>query len=387
MIKINKNKKATNQIGIAIIIMAALLLLGGIFIDDSGYNSKDSYFNKKSSTNTDGTLYPEENYLFYLNETDIGRQKKVTESFPNIELGSIAKPNIVFLGNNFILSANPFTKNSYSINVDFSEPANVDEYLIYMSPNRKSGSAQFIVRVDGVEVSKNLGRSTDLPIRIYKNPATNRSTQVTFELEKPKWYQIFNWNKFEVNELKIVEVVQNKNNNNRRFDFDVDKLNLERAYVELAIKCEDIKDLSEAIEISVNGNVISNQNPDCTSRYNRVTAQIPLNILKEKNMNTVELKTTGYYKIGYSLNKIYFNDKDVYKFTINSFNDIIDVIIYGDFDKDVIDLKLNKHIFSLYRDEIKSIIPYLRFGVNELEIMTKPVEIKELAIEKSEFLY
>lgn len=381
------NKKASSQVGIAIIIMAILLLVGGIFLDDTNSNSKSSYFKSKNNQNSNNQDYPEDYYLFYLNETNIGTQKKVTQNFPNIELGSTPKPNIVFLGNNFILNANPFTKNSYTINVDFSEPENVNEYLIYMSPNRKNGNAELIIKVDGVQISKNLAKSSDLPIRVYKNPTTNRSTQITFELEKPKWYEIFSWNKFEVNELRVVEVIQNKNNNNRRFDFEIDRLNLERIYIELAIKCQEIKELSEAIEIKVNGNVISNQNPDCRSRYNRITAQIPATILKEPGMNTVELKTNGFYTVGYSLNKVYYNDKDIYKFNINSFNDILDVVIYGDYNKDVIDLKLNKHIFSLNRDEIKSVIPYLKFGTNELEIMTKPLEIKELVVEKSEFLY
>ena len=112
---------------------------------------------------------------------------------------------------------------------------------------------------------------------------------------------------------------------------------------------------------------------------------VPLSILKNQGANSIIMETEGYYKVAYSLNKIYFNDKDVYKFTINSFNDIVDVIIYGDFDKNVIDLRLNSQTFSLARDEIKSIIPYLRFGTNELRILTKPVEIEELIVEKNEF--
>ena len=55
--------------------------------------------------------------------------------------------------------------------------------------------------------------------------------------------------------------------------------------------------------------------------------------------------------------------------------------------KKTIDIRLNGQTMELDRDEIKSIIPYLRFGTNELKILTKPVEIKELIIEKNEFLY
>lgn len=374
------NKKA-NQIGVAIIIMALLLLLGGIFIDDGDYISKKDYIENKNIED-----YPENYYLFYLNETDIGRQKKVTESFPNIELGSIPKPSVVYIGNNFILSANPFNKNTFTIEVDFSEPENVKEYLIYFSPE-KTGSKELIISIDGKMISKNLGREQDLPIKVYKDPSKNQSTKITFELEKPKWYQIFSWNKLEVNDLKIVEVIQNENNNHRKFDFELDKKYLETIYVELALKCQETKEISEAIEVIVNGNIISNQNPDCTSRYNKISAEIPLNILKENEMNRLELNTEGHYSVAYSLNKIYFNDKDLYKFTINDFSDIIDVIMYGDFDKERIELRINSQTINLYRDELVSIVPYLKFGTNELRIITKPVEIKELIIEKNEYLY
>ncbi len=386
------NKKASAQIGFGIMILAVLLLLGGLFVD----SDKDSYIKAKNSNVNSDSSYnsglPDNSYLFYLNETDIGRQKKVTESFPNIELGSKIEYNTVYIGNTFRLHANLFTKSIYGFDVYFSEVENVNNLMIYFTPERFFGSNDLVVKVNGREVIRTQARTNDLPIIIPKaflnsvnnSDSTNPLARITFELDKPKWYQIWKWNKFEVSELKVVEEKQDKENNQREFNFQVNDAFLENAYVDLAISCEDVKERSEAIKVEVNGYIISNHNPSCTSRYSKITANVPLNILSNEK-NTLKLETTGYYKVAYSINKVYYNDQDVYKFTINSFDDIIDVVMYGDFDKDVIDLRLNGKTMSLNRDEIKSIVSYLRFGTNELKILTKPVEIKEFVIEKNEF--
>lgn len=377
------NKKATSQVGIGIIVMALLLLLGGIFVDD-GTVSKSSYLDEKKTNGIEG--YPEESYLFYLNETDIGRQKKVTESFPNVELGSKIENNIIFLGNDFKLKANPFTNNAYSFNVNFEKPEEVNYFMLYFNPNRITGKQDLVVKVDDVVYYENQARNNELPIVINKKLSSNQSSvKVSLELRKPQWYQIFNWNSYEVKELKVNEVRQNKANNLREYDFEVNKLNLERVELNVVISCENTNK-KMPIKIKANDYIIEDFTPECTSNYNRVTREIPLNILNSQQ-NRITFETEGYYKVSYSFNKIYFNDQDTYKFTIGSFNDIIDVVMYGDFDKDVIDLKINDRLVSLGRDEIMSIIPYLRFGTNEIEFVTKPVEIKEFVIEKSEFLY
>lgn len=378
-------KKAVNEVGIGIIAMAVLLLLGSIFVDDSGSfgNGNNNYNNNNNNNNN---YYPHENFLFYLNNTNIGKQNKVTESFPNIELGSEVENDIIYIGNNFRLNANPFSSNRYNMTINIDDPKDTKYLLIYFKPERLSGDNEMIISVNGKRAVATPARASDVPINIPIYNYNRSTLTLSYELVKPSFLDIFNWNKLDITDIKVVEVKQNTENNQREFNFQIDKEFLERAYVDLSITCEKQQRVSEAIKIEVNGYIISNQNPDCTSRHNKITAQIPLNILKE-DKNTLILETEGFYKVAYGINKVYYNDKELYKFTINSFNDIIDVVIYGDFDREVIDLRLNSQTFSLRRDEIKSIIPYLRFGVNELKILNKPVEIDELIIEKNEFLY
>jgi len=373
-------KKGINEVGVGIIFMAILLLLGGIFIDsDSSSNSKQKYLEDKEINGVG------DEYLFFLNETEIGKQQKVTTSYSNIILGSKPEYNVVYLGNNFILNANPFTSNTYSFKVNFEKPEDVNNYLIYFDPVRISGENQVIIRVDGEIVSKNSARKSDLPIRVY-NKLKNNSVVISFEIEKPRWYQLFNWNKFEVNELKIVEERQDKNNMNRNFAFNVEQEFLERVYIDVLVECDVLKEVSDSLEIKINGQTISNENPNCISRNSKITAEIPKEILKVEN-NTLNLETLGEYKISYNINRVYFNDKETYKFNINSFNSVIDVFIYGEFDVDALDIKLNNKILSVNKNEIQSIIRHLKYGTNEITILTKPVEIEELSIEQDRVGY
>jgi len=388
MINNSKNKKATtskkgtNQVGIGIIVMAVLLLLGAIFIDDSNPNSKANYLDNKKNNSLG---YPEESYIFYLNDTDIGRQKKVTENFPNIELGSKEEYNTIYIGNNFRLNANPFTSNPYSFDLNIDKPEDVNSILVYFKSDRISGENPVDITFGDILVQSQMD-SRDSPVKIYITKDINYSNKMTFEIQKPKGYDVFNWNKLDVLDLKIVEVRQNKANNLKQFDFEVEKLDLERAYIELVVSCDEVVEISPSIKVKVNDYIISDSNPLCTSKNSRISADIPLSVLKS-NKNRIEFETEGYYKMAYSFNKIYFNDEETYKFNINNFNDIIDIVMYGDFDKEIIDMKINGQIMTLKNDEIKSIIPYLRYGKNEIKFLTKPLEIEEFVIEKNEFAY
>lgn len=377
------NKKGVNQVGVAIIAMAVLLLLGAMFVDDSNPNSKANYLDKKQNLSTG---YPEESYIFYLNDTDIGRQKKVTENFPNIELGSKEEFNTIYLGNNFRLNANPFTSNPYSFNVNIDKPKDVNAILIYFKSDRLSGDNPVDILINNNIILQNQMENRDSPIKIYITKDLYTSNNITFQIQKPKGYDVFNWNKLDITDLKIVELRQNKENNLKQFDFEVEKVDLERAYIDLVVSCNEVVEIAPAIKIKVNDYIISDSNPPCTSKNSRISAEVPLNILKSSR-NRLELETSGYYKVAYSFNKIYFNDEETYKFKINNFNNIIDVVMYGDFDKEVIDIRLNNQTMTLNKDETKQVLQYLRYGTNEIKFLTKPVEIKEFVIEKNEFAY
>lgn len=224
-----------------------------------------------------------------------------------------------------------------------------------------------------------------IPIKV-QDPENFSGIHFSLEIQDVSWYSLFNWNKLDLSEVKIAEIKEDKSNKIRDFNFQIQEEDLERVYVDLSLVCDTTKEISDAIKVTVNGFTIANPNPNCLSRNTKITANVPLNILNEEK-NSLVLETDGFYTVAYSINKIYFNDKDVYKFTVNSFNDLIDVVMYGDFDKSVIDLKLNDKLISLKRDEIVGIMPYLEFGVNEIEFLDKPIEIKEFVVEKSEFIY
>lgn len=383
------NKKAINEVGIGIIVMALLLFVGAIFFDSPTTNQKQSFLqDKTNSNNIDSQNNIDSNYLFYLSEIDIGRQKKVTESFPNIELGAKEENNVIYVGNSFRLIANPFTKNSKTMNVNIRNPTEITELLIYFNPERASGDNELIIKFGNTEVSRTLARSSDIPIKVPVN-IKNRNISyipITFELEKPKFYSVFNWNKLDISELKIIEVRRDESNNFRDFDFTLNKEFLERLSIDLVISCDKVTETSEPIKVILNGYIIGNQNPNCLSRNNKMSINnVSLNVLGD--VNRLIFETEGYYKVAYSINKIYYNDQETYKFNINSFNDIIDVVMYGDFDKDIIDIRLNGQTMTLGRDQVKSIVQYLRYGTNELIFLTKPLEIKEFIIERNEFSY
>jgi len=364
-------KKANNQIGIAIIAMAILLLLGGVFLDNSSPYSNSNQVNNQTSNP----------FLFYLSSTDIGKQKKLTQSYPNIILGSKEEFNTVFVGNNFRLNANPFTSTPFSFDIEFSNSSDVNYLYLYFNLKRIAGNQDIVILANGKLISKNKADFTNIPIKVYNNFNSSK-VRITFLIDKPKWYSIFNWNKFDIEELKVVEVSQNKENNMRNFDFFLTKNFLERVYIDLIISCDKVAEVSEPIELMINGYILSNANPSCTSKNNLITTDIPIEILSNSG-NRMTLKTNGFYKVAYSVNKIYFNDQETYKFNVNNFNNFNDVVMYGDFDKEVIDLRLNNYQFSLGRNDYVSVLQYLRIGVNEITFLNKPLEIKKFAIEES----
>lgn len=371
------NKKA-NALGYGIIAMALLLFVGGLFFDDSPNNQKNLQVGEKG-------VYGHENYLFYLDETHLGLQRRVIDNYPNIEIGSKLEFNTIFTGNSFLLQANPFTANSFSFDIFFSQEEFVKKYLIYFSPVRETGNQNLLIYVDDQLVYNGKGMASEIPLVIQKKPGISQN-KITFILDKPSWYSLFNWNKYEVNSLRVVEEKQDIRNNLKTFNFELDKIDLDKIFIDLVVSCEEVSSFNLPIEIKVNDYIIANQNPSCNSNFNRIEAEVPLNILKE-NKNTLELKTEGNYKLAYNINKVYFNDKDVYSFNVQNFNDILDVVMYGTFDRDVIDMRINSHLVSLERNEIKSIVNYLRIGTNEIRFLTKPIKFEELIIEKNEFLY
>ncbi len=376
------NKKGTKELGIGIIAFAMLILIGGILSDNPiSVSEKDQYSSSKTSN------YPEENYLFYLEDFDLGKEQKITSNYPNVEIGSKEELNSIYIRQYLELKSNMFKKNEAEIRLVVTSREDLKELQIYSSSNQLSGDENLIFKINGKEVAE-VPSEGYFPVTIRDIPQ-NDTFVLSVSLNKPKWYELFNWNKLELTDFRIIEVLEDSNEKTKQFSFDVNSHEyLDELLVDLVVSCDVVKEYSESISVKVNDYIVGNQNPSCASRYNRMTFNISKNILNDEDEpNILEFQTEGYYKLGYSIIKTYYNDQEVYKFNIQDFSEVFDVIMYGDFNKETIDVEINKKIISLERDEIKSILPYLRIGVNQIEFRDMPLEIDEFVIETLNYNY
>ncbi|NCC71225.1 hypothetical protein EOM09_06595 [bacterium] len=378
------NKKA-NEVAIGIIILAFILLIGPILLNDENSSTKSSFLISKNKNNTDSNnKFEGEEYFLIINNTLLTRNQKITENYPNLELGSKEEYNTIYIGNNFILESNPFRKTYNRFYFDLKNPEEIKELLLYFKSDWIAGKTNFEILLNNRTISTSFANQNQIPISI--SSSYNERNYIDLQLKKPQLYELFNWNKVEISDFKIVELRKKLENSKREFNFIVEKEFLDRVYIDLLVSCDLITEISPAIKVLINGYIISNENPRCISKSNKITIDVPFNILEEEK-NSIIFETNGFYKLAYSLNKIYYNDKESYKFNIKNFNDLTDVIIYGEFDHEVIDLRLNGKYFSLNRDEIVSVLKYLNTGTNELKILSKNIEIKELKIEKTNWEY
>jgi len=371
-------KKGDIEVGIGIIILAFLFLLSGIFVDNSGTNNSNL---KSNYNNTNNSMI-----LFHLTNTIIGKQNKISEGFPNIEVGSPYETNVVYQTSSFALTANFLMHNIYQILLPLRKNYEIDHYLVYAKLNKSNGDDNVIVKINGLEGYKGNFKSTDIPIiltpvnstTITQNNKTKIVNKITFEINKPKFYQIWKWDDYTIKNLKIAEVAKKTNQKEKTFQFYVNKKNLERVTLGLTVDCAD-SETNNGLSIYVNNYSLYTISFNCQGRYSSKTLEIPLNILKNNNILT--FKTNGYYKISYLINKIYYNNVSTYYFNINNFNSIVDVIMYGNFDQETLDLKINNKLVTLHRGETISILKYINYGVNRIYILDLPINIKNLYIQ------
>lgn len=380
------NKKGLNQLGAGIIVMALLLFLSGLFSLDN--SSQSNYINSNNNYYSNNTSY-DPNVLFSLQNQVIGKDYKQIISFSNVYLGSKEDYKVIYLGNSFYLHSNPFTVSEHTIQVSVDNISNVGSLYLYFNTNR-TGEENLNVYVNGQLISSNKALPGDIPIvinknqiKVFKNKTLENQIFITFKLSKPKFYDIFNWNTLKIYDLKVVEKELNNDNKKKSFRFKTDNPYLKSLYVDLVISCGKYSGIEDAPPIYglLNGQIVFQDNPNCKSSNTVLEKNIPLNLLNN-GYNELTLSTNGYYKLAVRVNEIYFNDQDTYYFNVDNFNNINDIVIYGDFDQDVIDLYINDRLISLGRREVKSILPYLVYGLNKITILTKPVEIKNLYIRK-----
>ncbi len=378
---IKNEKNGTTSIGIAIIIFSILFLLSSSFINLENNNNS----NKDSKSNN----YPEDNYVFFLNNTLLGVNNIEIESYPNIEIGSPIKREIIYKGSSFKLYSNFLSSNFFTINVPKKSDEEIKYFLVYGKVERETGDNDIIIKFNGNNYYEGKGDSNSFPIVINPNnneynpinKTTNTSNNniLKFQIVKPKFFQIWDWNNVYVKDLTIIKVKKDLGKKTRNFNFYLQKDYLKNVYLSLTVDCQTYEDNSN-VKVNVNGYDITNIYFDCDGRYNTKEVEIPLDTLK--NNNNLTFTSDGYVKLSYNIKKVYYNDKFKYKFEIYNFKDITDILIYGDFNKDEIDLRINDRLITLKDKDFMSIIDYIKYGVNEIEILEKPLDIKELYIEK-----
>jgi hypothetical protein len=375
------NKKANKELGIGIIAFALLLLLVGIFQENPITLEPIDNSNNGAYNNDE---FPEKNYLFYLEDFELGTQKKSTQSFPNIKLGSQKEYITTFIEPRIILIENMFRSVEYKLSYSIENTKDTKELLLYSNIEQLSGSNEIEVYNNGKLITSIPAKSKYLPIRI-RELNKNGTNEIVLKIKKVPFYNIFSWNKIEFRDFRIVELRKNEDENTKTFTFEVDKENLQNVSIQLVVNCEENSKTSQGIEIKVNDYILTNQNPTCTSRYNRIGVLVPKNILTFDKPNTLTLSTQGYYTLAYSITSTSFNEQESYKFVINDFSEIFDVVVYGDYDKNYLSIKINNKRLEIPRNDYVSIFPYVRYGVNEIEFLQKPLSIKEFVIEKIDY--
>ncbi|MFW6273080.1 MAG: hypothetical protein ACOC2U_04815, partial [bacterium] len=249
-----KTKKAT--IGVGIILLAVLLFLGGMLMSD------DITWNTSGKNKYPDEISLNDDVIFQINSTIIGKQEKVTQNFPNIELGSKTEYETIYASNPFRLTANPFAQSDSDFLINVENPENVKHFLLYFNTKRYSGENLISVKVNGKKVAQTDGSPVQIPLILPK--VENQSFILTIEIEKPALYNIFNWNKADLTEMKLVAVTNNANNKVKQFNFDVDKNFLERTYIDLLVSCENpTKELLPALKVKVNDYILTDKNPRC----------------------------------------------------------------------------------------------------------------------------
>ena len=378
--KLSQQKQESIKVIVGMAVLVFMFLAGTFFIGKSPVQD-----NPEPSTGNGNDNYereePLEDYILYINDSYLGKSQTKVDPFPNIHLGIQKEHRKIVEHQGFELSSSPFSNNYYVLDLQLEDSKNVKELLIYFSPNNLKGNPRIIVKTQNTGTSSYL-RSGDTPLIL--GGIFNTSTSILFKIERPKWYNLFTRDKAEIENLQVLANYENREEMTKTYNFDIQKEHLQQAFIELLVACDNKKTISDAIKIELNGYIIANTNPDCLTRIKKVTAKIPLNILKE-NRNTLEFETKGFYTFSYTINKIYLNEQKQYPFLIKDFNGLYDIIIRGDFDQEIISILINNKKINLARDNITSIIQYVRLGTNTLEFRENELYVKELYIQETNY--
>lgn len=398
MKQLQYSKKA-NMVGFAIIGLAILLLLGSVttnddssIYDDNNNEGSNSDSSSQNGNSEIGDYNIVNEKLFEINSTILGREETKIQNFPNIKVGSAVEYEELAKISDITLKQSVFDSNefSYQINRDVVDDENFLGVLVLAQSSKTTFESSLGLFINE-QLYSSYDKNSQFPVKIDKNQFRNNTNNViTIRTPPVEWYQVLSNSEQFLSEIRIIGIYQDSRYSQRSIDFLVnsqeeDNLNFLR--MKLSVVCPRGEDGTNTIEAFVNNFKVLSQNPSCLSNAAGSTvlsAQIPTEVLnlEEDGKNTILLDTQGKYDTSLQIEEVYFNDDYEYSFYINRGEDVEDVIIFGDFDKESLDIQINSHRFSINRRETQSIRTKLRSGRNELVIHDIPVEIRELLIEQ-----
>lgn len=410
------SSKRGNIIGFGIIGMAFLLLVGSVATEPNspingggGSNGSGGGGNGSgggssnggggggssgsggggSSGNTISSSNFNNEVIFHINSTILGREVIRTTDFPNMRVGASVEYEEISLSRNVNIESGPFNENDFTFRLprDVVQRDGFQGLLIMPYPRDGILTSNFGVYVNGrlFSVEDSISR---LPIKILANEFSSFNNN-TIRISTPP----VNWNQFLTthsqifNEISIIAIYQDERFLTRQLDFvtsvEEDSLNFLR--LKFSVVCPQGEDGSTPLEAYVNGFKVMSQNPTCITRQavgTILSAEVPKSIINFDSRNSIEIETFGNYQTSLQIEEVSFNTQNEFSFYINRGRDLEDVFIFGDFDREFLDIQINSHRFSIPRRETTSIRTRLRSGRNELILHDVPLEVRSLTIEQ-----
>ncbi|MFT4244454.1 MAG: hypothetical protein ACMXYB_03295 [Candidatus Woesearchaeota archaeon] len=383
-----KNSKKANMIGIGIIGLAFLLLLGSVITEPSSPISGGG-----SSSGGSGNIISSSNFnnevIFYINSTILGKEVIRTTDFPNMRVGASVEYEEISIDRNVKIKSSPLNYEHYTFKIprDVIQKIGFQGVLIMPYPRDGILTSDFRVHINEklFSIEDSISR---LPIRILANEFSLTGNN-TIRISTPQ----VNWNQFLTSysqifsEISIIAIYEDEKFSTRELDFvtTVDEDSLNFLKLKFSVVCPQGEDGSTPLEAYVNGFKVMSQNPTCATRDIRGTilsAEVPKSILNFDSKNTIEIETLGNYQTSLQIEEVSFNTQNEFSFYINRGMDLEDVFIFGDFDREFLDIQINSHRFSIPRRETTSIRTRLRSGRNELILHDVPIEVRSLTIEQ-----
>ena len=402
-LKLFSSKKG-NIIGFGIIGMAFLLVIGSVATNpdspitgggtgnnggstgggsSSGGGGSSGGGNTISSSNFDNEI------IFHINSTILGREVIRTTDFPNMRVGASVEYEEISLSRNVNIESSPFNTNDFTFRLprDVIQKDGFQGILIMPYPRDGVLTTNF-----GVYVNERLFSVEDsisrLPIKILANEFNSfNNNSIRISTPRVNWNQFLTTHSQTFNEISIIAIYEDDRFSTRQLDFvtsvEEDSLNFLR--LKFSVVCPQGEDGSTPLEAYVNGFKVMSQNPTCITRQATGTilsAEVPKPIINFDSRNSLQIQTFGNYQTSLQIEEVSFNTQNEFSFYINRARDLEDVFIFGDFDREFLDIQINSHRFSIPRRETTSIKTRLRSGRNELILHDVPLEVRSLTIEQ-----